>query len=511
MITTAATVFPKRNTALKNRLALMPAWAWLLIVAVPLRFLNLGMESFWYDETFTAWVAKLPLGRMFQAIRGDVHPPLFYMLEWVVAHTLGDSEYALRLQAAVFGTVAVLLLWQVAREIGFDIRTAFVAGLIAAVLPGTLYYSQEARMYALLLCALLGMVLAGYREQWRIYLLCAIVAIYSQNLGLVSVAAINLGVLGSRCLQLRGQRWPVIRSTLSRPLLAMVVMVICWLPWSVMELAQASQMGNGFWLNALTVPDLLEPLTKLTMGERAAPSIAIGGYAVAIALTVIGLWAGRRWVLTPRGIIIVALLLGVPAMLAAVSWGWRSVYLPRAMIGPIYMVCLLWAWLLCNLPKPDRRTVQIVLVPVLSACLIAHYAPNQTDRPPWRDNVKVITSGWQPGDVIYFGSINAAIAVGYYTQGYPYALRHTPGDLNQSMTPETQAAFGFTEAEFDTLIAHEYRRAWLIVGINPLSSSDEIAEIHRILATYPNTKVRSFLNDPLGEESIYLVNLDVRP
>jgi uncharacterized membrane protein len=497
------------------RLATIPAWAWLLLVAVPLRFINLGSESFWYDETFTAWITKLPFDRMFTAIQGDVHPPLFYVIEWVIAHTLGSSEYALRLPSAILGTVAVILLWRVALAIGFEPRTAFVAGLIAAVLPGALYYSQEARMYALLLCALLGALLSAILGRWRWYAICSIIAVYSQNLGLVSIAALNLGVLIIEIkIHWQLRRFFTLmdfiklrRIQLREAIIAMALVVIAWAPWGFVEMKQAAAMGQSFWLEPLSLSATIQPLIKLSMGERAAPSIAFMAYLAAIALTAVGLWVSRRWLNTQPGALVLSLMLGAPVVLALASWLWRSVYLPRAMIGSVYLVSLLWAWLLCHLDNSDRRVVRLILVPMLGATLIAHYYPNQTTRPPWRDNVGVIKSGWQAGDVVYYGSINAAIAVGYYMQGYPYALRHTLGDLNQSLSPETQTAMGFNESSFDTLAADGYTRAWLIVGINPLSNIDEINEIHRILATYSNTIARTFTKTKLGEEAIYLVTL----
>jgi glucan phosphoethanolaminetransferase (alkaline phosphatase superfamily) len=287
----------------------------------------------------------------------------------------------------------------------------------------------------------------------------------------------------------------------------MASVVIVWLPWAAVEFRQAAAMGQGFWLEALSLSATVQPLFKLTMGERSAPSIAMAAYIVAIALTAVGVYSGRKWLKTSQGVLVLALMVGAPFILALASWLWRSVYLPRAMIASVYLVSLLWAWLLCNLQKADRRVVQAILIPILGATLVAHYFSNQTTRPPWRENVAFIKTDWQPGDVMYYGSINAAIAVGYYMQGYDYALRHTLGDLNQSLTPETQAAFGFREADFDQLAGLGYKRAWLVVGINPLSNIDEVNEIHRIMAVYPNTDAQTFTKSKLGEESIYLVDL----
>jgi uncharacterized membrane protein len=123
------------------KLPQLPHWLWLLIVAIPLRLLNLAGEALWYDEAFTAWVSgRLDWQSMWGAIAGDVHPPLWYILEKVNIAIFGSAEWALRLPSVVLGTLAVLLLWQIGREL-FDRRTAFIAGLLCAVMPAALYYS----------------------------------------------------------------------------------------------------------------------------------------------------------------------------------------------------------------------------------------------------------------------------------------------------------------------------------------------------------------------------------
>jgi len=482
----------------------IPVWAWLLIIAIPLRFINLGQESLWYDETFTAWVARLPFKQMMQAIQGDVHPPLFYWIEWVVSGLLGNSEYALRLPSAILGTVAVILLWRVALAIGFEPHTAFVAGIIAAVLPGTLYYSQEARMYALLLCALLGALLCAIEGRWVLYAVCTVIAVYSQNLGLFSVAALNVAVLITLAWRERGRGF----SSIIKAFMAMAVVVALWLPWAFVEIKQASAMGQGFWLTPLTLPGTLEPFFNLTMGERAAPSLTFGAYSVSLGMIGVGLWFGRTWLRSRAGVLVLSLMIGAPVVLAIISLLWRSIYLPRAMIGSVYLVALLWAYVLCHLPKPDRRVVQAVLVPILAITLVAHYFPNQTTRADWRGRMAEINQQWTSGDIVYYGSINAAIAVGYYMQGDDYAMRHEAGDLNQSMSPETQAAFGFREVDFDKLAGLGYKRAWLVVGINPLSNIDEINYIHLILDAYRNTLIKTYSKSALAEESIYLIDLE---
>jgi mannosyltransferase len=168
---------------------------WMLIFAALLRFPTLAAESLWYDETFTAFVAKLPMANFWPAVRGDVHPPLYYLIEWVNIRLLGSSEFAMRLPSAIFGLIAVYLIYRLTLVIGFERRVALMAGLFIAVFPAMIYYSQEARMYTLLLCCVLGAAWAAMERRWAYFGLCCLGAAYSQNLGVFYVAALGLMAL----------------------------------------------------------------------------------------------------------------------------------------------------------------------------------------------------------------------------------------------------------------------------------------------------------------------------
>lgn len=179
------------------------------------------------------------------------------------------------------------------------------------------------------------------------------------------------------------------------------------------------------------------------------------------------------------------------------------------MIASVFLLPLLWAYSLCHLPTFDRRVFQAALVPLLLVTTVSHYLPAEGARVDWRDNVSAIRAQWQPGDVIYYGSINACIALGYYLQGYDYRMRHTLGDLNQSMTTQTEDAFQFKIADFGQLGALGYTRAWLIADRNPLSAQGQIDEINHILTSYPNKLIADYFHSDMADISIYLVDLNV--
>ena len=169
----------------------------------------------------------------------------------MIEHTLGDSAFLLRLPAAILGTVAVLFIWRIAHQLGFEAKTAFVVGLIAAVFPRFLYYSQEARMYPLLLCAVMGTIWAALGSRWLLFAVFGLIVVYSHNLGLIYI-----GLLGGMVLLLRFPRqWPINIAeafrALRAPLLALVAIAVGWLPWAPTAFYQISAVKKGFWVDPL--------------------------------------------------------------------------------------------------------------------------------------------------------------------------------------------------------------------------------------------------------------------
>ena len=148
---------PTRELRAVERRGLAPWVAPVAITAVAalLRLWDLGSQSLWFDEAFTAVRTLHP--SLSQTLSSMVHtensPALWYVVEWVDYRILGSSEFALRLPSALFGIATVPLAWAAARE-AVGRRAAHVAAALVAVGPLFVWYSQEARVYALF--ALLG-------------------------------------------------------------------------------------------------------------------------------------------------------------------------------------------------------------------------------------------------------------------------------------------------------------------------------------------------------------------
>jgi len=130
--------------------------AGLTLLAAALRFATLGTQSLHHDEIVTAGrILGGGFGAAMEGVRdSESAPPLYYALAWGWTQLVGTGEFGLRSLSAVAGVATVPVAYLLAAELHGRRAGIFAAALVAAN-PMLLWYSQEARGYALLalLCA----------------------------------------------------------------------------------------------------------------------------------------------------------------------------------------------------------------------------------------------------------------------------------------------------------------------------------------------------------------------
>ena len=121
----------------------------IVVLAAVLRFATLRTQSIWFDEAATWDLVRRPFGAMLRQIPdGESNPPLFYALEWIWTRVFGDGELGLRSLPALAGLLTVPVAYAIARRIA-TARAGLAAATLVAVNPLLVWFSQEARSYAL--------------------------------------------------------------------------------------------------------------------------------------------------------------------------------------------------------------------------------------------------------------------------------------------------------------------------------------------------------------------------
>jgi 4-amino-4-deoxy-L-arabinose transferase-like glycosyltransferase len=138
----------------------------IVLMAFALRLYRLGAPAIWWDESLSVYRATRDLAAILSnviliqnVVTYDTLPQLYFVLLHFCVNAFGASEFGLRFFSVIASVAAVPLLYALARR-WLSILAARVAALLAALSPFYVYYSQEARPYALLLFASLLAVYA---------------------------------------------------------------------------------------------------------------------------------------------------------------------------------------------------------------------------------------------------------------------------------------------------------------------------------------------------------------
>jgi mannosyltransferase len=104
----------------------------IILIGFFLRIYQLGTQSIWIDEAYSIWISKLAVPQMVQTTAGDVQPPLYYLLLHYWMMVFSTSKSAVRLLSALFGVLAIPMIYVVGRQL-FNKEAGLVGALILAL------------------------------------------------------------------------------------------------------------------------------------------------------------------------------------------------------------------------------------------------------------------------------------------------------------------------------------------------------------------------------------------
>ena len=146
-----STLYEAIRAAVRARSRAFWIVAGLTVLAATLRFATLGAQAYHHDEIVTA--SRVLRGGFWHAMEAvgfsESAPPLYYALAWAWTQLTGTGEVGLRSVSALAGVATVPVAYLLGAELRGR-RAGMVAAALVAVNPMLLWYSQEARSYALL-------------------------------------------------------------------------------------------------------------------------------------------------------------------------------------------------------------------------------------------------------------------------------------------------------------------------------------------------------------------------
>lgn len=380
----------------------------ILLVAAAIRLPGLTDQSLWYDEAATWSQVNGTLAEVFSRTATDNYPPLHNLLTWVSVQLFGDAEWALRLPSALLALLNVGLLYCVGTRIGG--RTVGLLAALLLTLSGYhVWYSQEARMYALLAAtttahawAVLHFLDKPRAGSTMLLALTGSLLVYSHPYGALNWVALGVAALWVLC---RRGNWSALALVAS----AGLATGLSFLPWALILRARAQIIAeHGFWLTEPTLGYVILQFRKVTSTSTLfLPLLSV--FALLFVFrrkSVTGPSPGSvpllfAWVLIPS-------VLGVVASLAV-----QPVFLDRYIIGslPGFLIVMTLALLA---PVGGRRGVFVVSALCLAAgaMTLLHGAPPPRD--DWRSMTAKARAEMLPGDCLAILIPFQQVAIDYY-------------------------------------------------------------------------------------------------
>jgi uncharacterized membrane protein len=135
-------------------------------VGLAIRVATLASQSYWVDEATTVHDVGLSFGGLLHQVHvNETTPPLYFILAWAWSKVFGTGEVGLRSLSLVCGLGTIPVAYLAGREL-VSRAAGLVAALLVAVSPFMVWYSQEARAYALF-TLLSGLSFLFWARSWR--------------------------------------------------------------------------------------------------------------------------------------------------------------------------------------------------------------------------------------------------------------------------------------------------------------------------------------------------------
>jgi uncharacterized membrane protein len=458
----------------------------LMIIAFVLRIFMIWDAPLWYDENFTYILARLPFDQMIAATAGDVHPPLWYLIEWIMYHLLPSlPAWAIRLPALTFSLLAIYMFVLVCNSLLIPARVQVAATFLMSILPMQLWYAQEGRMYALLEFLVLAALYAGLQRKLISFAVIATAMLYTQNYSVfyINVISFVLIVLD----------W----SQFKKIIIALAVAVSLYLPWATVVAKQMTEINGRYWIMDAGPGAVLGSVYKQFFASAMLAPGLIPSYVIVFAVLIIGAYS---MVITHSqkqlcGIWWVVLMMAFAPLAIAwiVSVLWQPVLLFRPLIGISPFLYLVAAWPLAEvkpfLAMPSGKLyAACFIIPLLGMGTIGYFQniaamKGEGAVSPMLDTLDYVRAHWQDGDVIYFTDDGPMTNIMPYAADLPYykmpacdeRVGYAP--VLGSLSDSTRLAMGVKIVDLEDV---PHKRAWIFAPRSPLHPTCydmQIAEI----------------------------------
>jgi 4-amino-4-deoxy-L-arabinose transferase-like glycosyltransferase len=449
----------------------------IVLLGSALRLYRLDTQSVWFDESFSVAHSVKPVPEVLQILlRDGYHPPLHSLILHGWFGIAGFGAMEARLVSVIVGTLSIPLLFVIARHFT-DSITSLCAALLLATSQIAIYFSQEARPYALAqflsllaVCSFLRMLRRPSFGRTAVLAVVSLALLATHYYGIATLAALGL-------------YWQLFRRDYSPVVFRRLVIVagfvlLAYSPWLLAlrgyaEFWQEPVFGTQFASQGPGPLSLVMALNRFNNGkfESIEAESSVVGVVLGLVIFTLPTIAGTFWLargergdhpavetlafdpkvrnsasdlrrLGVQGLVLGCLLVALPVGLAILAGALGAVFNYRhySFAVPGYYLAVTIGWQAC-FRRPVVRAVWVASALGLSAwALRANYFAHT--KPDYRAALAPMAAGYQQGDCavglprIWNGSMHLAWDVYYRDRGSPTlvpfdSLRRSPPDCER--------------------------------------------------------------------------------
>ena len=404
-------------TGLSNRVKI----SIILLLGVVLRLYRLGRYDYWFDEILCIF-QKNDISGIISGKVLDSNPPLYFLFLnfW---GRLSDGEFWMRLPSVLFAFITILIVYYFTRKF-IDERTALIASFLLAVSPFHIYYSQEVKMYSLLILlsfisvASLTLSLREENKKYFIsYSIATAAALYTHYFA-IYLLIVEIGVILILLI------FKDVRRNFKKLFCFSIAGIfLIYLPWVPVMLKEHFFNTSGFvgtWIPKPGIKTFFYTLKNFSVGFS-SPRVNYIPASITYASLA---FAGMIHLIKEKkttGLFIVAFVFSAPLGLFLASLK-SPVYLDRyiSFVLPFFLIIVSAGM------RRFRSTALVIVLVILSVFSFFGYrdmyekipyinqAPGEHERVSMRAPVEYIKSRWKEGDIAGHSCRSTQLSFEYY-------------------------------------------------------------------------------------------------
>jgi hypothetical protein len=414
----------------------------ILLSAATVRIIGYASSSIRYDEALSLYRATIPIFQYLTNLQ-NYSSLVLWEVSLRVIRLIGSSLWIIRLPSVLYGIFCLIVVWNIVKRLAFtNLQSSFVL-VIIGFCPGLIWISQDARAYGLLVLIYLLSISFLLERKWFGFVTANGLLLYTHIISPAFVfGSFIYGII------LFPKEW-------KRFLFLALLVIICWLPWGLLNILQAVNQQNSthfittFWLGKLTVGGFFWQLI-LAYFVRIInyPTITIFLTIIVLSIVILVINSIRN----PNKNLFIFLTPFCVILFESIFW--KNTLFFRTIITLIIPFVLSLGSVLAVEKRKLFDTIIVGLWFLITGFGILGWNPRLRGG-DIDITANVIRNNWQAGDVIYYATGTTALPFDYYlSDKTEYIL---DGIANANLTPPTLDKF-----EFIPLEKIQYKRAWVI-------------------------------------------------